>query len=93
MGITEKLEAWVPHKLSDQNKKNRREKQRKISLDIIEHVVTSVTGDEKWRLDVNMKQRKLYTARGGTPTPRVKQDLHRKMKMSYVWWDREGVVY
>ena len=40
-----------------------------------------VTGDEKWCLYINMKQRKGWVTPGDTPKPRVKQDLHPKKKM------------
>ncbi|UYV76625.1 hypothetical protein LAZ67_14001499 [Cordylochernes scorpioides] len=35
-----------------------------------------VTGDEKWCLYVNMKQRKEWVASGDTLKPRIKQDFH-----------------
>lgn len=100
MGFTQKLGAWMPHKLSDANKQNRCQT---AAQNLARHRSTSghkerflykiVTGDEKWCLYVNPKHRKEWTAPGDTPKPRVKQDLHPKKIMICVWWDCEGVIY
>ena len=100
IGFTQKLGAWVPHELTEKNKENR----FKIGAQhLARHRATRghkqrflyriVTGDEKWCLYVNMKQRKEWVASGETPNPRVKQDLHPKKTMICVWWDWEGLVH
>ncbi|KAK6027056.1 transposase, partial [Ostertagia ostertagi] len=52
-----------------------------------------ITGDEKWCLYANVKQRKQWICAGDTPTPRVRQDLHPEKIMLCVWWDWEGIVH
>ncbi|KFD70118.1 hypothetical protein M514_17720 [Trichuris suis] len=51
-----------------------------------------ITGDEKWCLYVNMKQRKEWLSPGKDPTPRAKPKLHERKIMPSVWWDCEGVI-
>ena len=88
MGSVEKLGVWVPHELSQNNKKNRLQI---ASQHLARHRATRghkqrflyriVTEDEKWWLYINMKQRKEWVAPGDTPKPRVKPDLHPKKTM------------
>ena len=99
MGFAEKLGVWVPHELSENNKENRLQI---VSLHLSRHRATRghkqrflyqiVTGDEKWCLYINLKQRKEWVAPGDTPKPRVKPDLHPRKIMICVWWDCEGMV-
>lgn len=100
IGFTQKLGAWVPHELTEKNKENRLQI---AAQHLARHRATRghkqrflyriITGDEKWCLYVNMKQRKEWVASGDTPKPRVKQDLYPKKAMICVWWDWEGVVH
>ena len=88
MGFVENLGVWVPHELSKNNKENclqiasqhlachqatRGHKQR--------FLYRIITGNEKWCLYINMKQRKKRVAPGDTPKPRVKPDLHPRKTM------------
>ena len=99
MEFAEKLGVWVPHELSENNKENRLQMASQHSPAIEQHAVTNsalyriVTGDEKWCLYINMKQRKEWVAPGDTPKPRVKPDLHPRKTMICVWWDWEGMVH
>ena len=88
MGFAEKLGVWVPHELSKNNKENCLQI---ASQHLAYHQATRghkqrflyqiVTGDKKWCLYINMKQRKKWVAPGDTPEPRVKPDLHPKKTM------------
>ena len=100
MEFAEKSGVWVPHELSENNKENRLQ----IAFQhLARHEATRghkqrflyriVTGDEKWCLYINMKQRKEWVAPGDTPKPRVKPDLHPRKTMICVWWDWEGMVH
>ena len=92
MGFVEKLGVWVPHELSENNKENRLQI---ASQHLACHRATRnhkqcflyriITGDEKWCLYINMKQRKEWVAPGDTPKPRVKPDLHPRKTMICVW--------
>ncbi|KFD45610.1 hypothetical protein M513_13515 [Trichuris suis] len=52
-----------------------------------------ITGDEKWCLYVNMKQRKEWLSPGKDPTPRAKPKLHERKTMLSLWWDFEDVIH
>lgn len=100
MGKVQKLGAWVPHALSQNNKdcrviacasllaRHRLARQQHQSF-----LSRIITGDEKWCLYVNFKQRKEWLSPDKQATPRVKQDLHPRKTMLCVWWNQEGVVY
>ena len=83
MGFTQKLGGWVPHELTQ------KQKDKRLSIaaqNLARHQGTHghrqrflyriVTGDEKWCLYVNMKQRKEWVSPGEKPKPRIKKDLH-----------------
>ena len=77
IGFAKKLGVWVPHELSKNNKENRLQI---ASQQLACHQTTRghkqhflyqiVTGDEKWCLYINMKQRKDWVPLGDMP------DLH-----------------
>ena len=100
MGKVQKCGAWVPHALSDNNKNQR----ATISAGLLaRHRSTHghkqrflyriVTGDEKWCLYINMKQRKEWLSPSKQVTPRVKQDHHPCKMMLCVWLDWEGIIH
>ncbi|UYV73948.1 hypothetical protein LAZ67_11001559 [Cordylochernes scorpioides] len=100
IGFSQKLEAWVPHELNETNKENRLQI---AAQHLARHQSTRghkqrflyriVTGDEKWCLYVNMKQRKEWMAPGDTPKPRIKQDLDPQKAMICELRDFEGCVH
>ncbi len=100
MGKVQKLGSWVPHQLDDRNKNQR----ITISASLLarhrqalnEHqsfLKRIITGDEKWCMYVNMKQRKGWVSPNKQATPRVKPELHPQKTMLSVWWDWEGVIH
>jgi len=52
-----------------------------------------VTGDEKWCVYINMKQRKELLRPKKQATPRAKQELNPWKTMLCVWWDWEGIIH
>ena len=100
MGFVKKLGVWVPHELSENNKQNRLQIasqhltcHRAIRSYKQRFLYRIVTGDEKWCLYINMKQRKEWVAPGDMSKLRVKPDLHPRKTMICVWWDWEGMVH
>ena len=100
MGFAEKLGVWVPHALSENNKEyhlqiaSQHLAHHQATRDHKHHFLFQImTGDEKWCLYINMKQRKEWVAPGDTPKPRVKPHLHPKKTIICVWWDWEGMVH
>ena len=95
-GICRKIGSLDSHKLSENNKENRLQI---ASQHLARHRATRghkqrflyriVTGDEKWCLYINMKQRKEWD----TSKPRVKPNLHPRKTMICIWWDWEGMVH
>ncbi|XP_014614921.1 PREDICTED: histone-lysine N-methyltransferase SETMAR-like, partial [Polistes canadensis] len=87
IGFTKKLETWMPHELNENNKESRLQIS---SQHLARHRATHghkqrflyriVTGDEKWCLYINMKQRKEWVAPGDTPKPRVKPHVTQVVK-------------
>jgi histone-lysine N-methyltransferase SETMAR len=100
MGKVQKLGSWVPHELN-QNNKNQRvtacasllARHRQAAAEHRPFLSLIVTGDEKWCLYVNMKQRKEWVDKEQQANPRVKQDLHPRKTMLCVWWGKEGIIY
>ena len=90
----------MPHELSKNNKKNHLQIvsqhlacHRATRSHIQRFLYRIITGDEKWCLYINMKQRKEWVAPGDMPNQRVKPDLHPRKTMICIWWDWEGMVY
>lgn len=100
MGKVQRLGAWVPHELNERQ----REKRLTVAAQhLARHRGTRghkerflyriVTGDEKWCLYVNLRQRKEWMSPGELPKPRIKSDLHPKKTMICVFWDWEGMIH
>jgi hypothetical protein len=100
MGKVQKLGVWVPQILTQDNKNQcvaicasllahhrLARQQHKSFLSCI------VTGDEKWCLYVNFKQRKEWLSPDRQATPRPKPDLHPRMTMLCIWWDLDGIIH
>ena len=100
IGFAKKLKVWVSHELSENNKENclqiasQHPTCHRATHSHKQHFLYQiVTGDEKWCLYINIKQRKEWIAPGDTPKPRVKPDLHPRKTMICIWWDWEGMVH
>ena len=100
MGKVQKLGVWVPYVLSENNKNQRvticasllarhrlaRQQHRPFLSQI-------VTGDEKWCLYINIKNRKEWLSPNEQATPRAKGGTHPRKVMLCIWWGKEGVIY
>uniref|UniRef100_A0A1I7X1C4 HTH_48 domain-containing protein n=1 Tax=Heterorhabditis bacteriophora TaxID=37862 RepID=A0A1I7X1C4_HETBA len=100
MGKGQKCGAWVPHALSDNDKNQRATicagllaRHRSTYGHKQRFLYRIVTGDKKWCLYINMKQRKEWLSSGKQAIPRVKQDVHPRKTMFRVWWDWEGILH
>ena len=83
MKKVQKCGVWVSHALSDNNKNQR----AIISAGLLarhrstyghneQFLYAIVTSDEKWCLNINIKQRKKWLSPNKKATSRVKQDVH-----------------
>jgi transposase len=98
MGKVQKLGVCAPHILTQANKNQRvaicasllachpLARQHQSFLSRI------VTGNEKWCLYVNFKQRKEWLSPEKKPTPRTKPDLLPRKTMLCIWWDMERII-
>jgi [histone H3]-lysine36 N-dimethyltransferase SETMAR len=100
MGKVRKYGAWLPHVLNESNKNLRctisaglLARHRSTQGHKQQFLYRIVTGDEKWCLYVNMKQRKEWLSPDKQATPRVKQDPHPRKMMLCVWWDWIGIIH
>jgi hypothetical protein len=100
MGKVQKLGVWVQHILAQDNKNQHiaicasllachclARHQHQSFLSCI------VTGDEKWCLYVNFKQRKEWLSPDKQATPRAKTHLHSRKTMLCIRWDMEGIIH
>ena len=95
MGKVSKLNYWVPHKLSDNNRQRRLD--ACISLLSKERTTdwldTIVTGDEKWCLYANVVRKRSWVDKGTPAQAQPRPEIHQKKLMLCVWWDVSGVIY
>lgn len=95
IGKVPKLGTWVPHLLTDCDRKRRTE----VCLSLLSFsrttawLETILTGDEKWVLYVNVKRKHQWIDKEKTAEREVKRDLHPQKIMLCVWWDCKGVVW
>ena len=86
---------WVPKELSTHHIQQRLSiaspnlLRNKIELFI--HRI--ITGEEKWILYVNVKNRKQWLSKGQAPQQVVKQGISASKVTLCIWWDSIGVIY
>lgn len=90
-----KKSAWVPHQLTEANKRVRYE----ICLEnyrlneecsMVEDIVTC---DEKWVFYQNPKMRTEWSPVGAIPQNVPKRELHPQKKLISIWYDCRGIIY
>ena len=52
-----------------------------------------VTGDEKWIVYFNIKNKRQWLDPGQTPIPTPKNKTHAKKILLCVWWDIKGIIH
>ncbi|PIC48334.1 hypothetical protein B9Z55_007346 [Caenorhabditis nigoni] len=95
LGKSVRCGKWVPHELSEANKKKRVE----VANDLLRRSKNRgffhsiLTSDEKW-IQYDCSERKhQWLSPGETPKPTPKPDIHGKKVMICVWWNTRGLVY
>jgi histone-lysine N-methyltransferase SETMAR len=95
IGKVSKLGSWVPHSLTQNDLDTRANTcslllSRSRRFDWLDQIVT---GDEKWCLYVNPRNKRQWLDEDQMPEPTPKGELHPKKVMISVWWDIHGVIY
>lgn len=95
IGKVSKIDQWVPHELTDFDRKRRLDAATTLlSFRRTNNWLKSiVTGDEKWCLYVNMKRRRSWVNKGAPPQKMPKPERHQEKVMLSVWWDHIGVIH
>ena len=95
LGLVSKLGQWLPHDLTEYQKKKRAEVSDQLYFLHRTHnwLDYLITGDEKWCLYVNVKRRRQWIKHGQRPKPTPKAGLHPKKRMLCIWWCVKGVIY
>ena len=95
LGYVNRLDVWVPHKLSEKNLLDR----TSTCDSLLKHnenfpfLKQIVMGDEKWILYNNVEWKRSWGKRNEPPPTTPKSGLHPKKVMLCIWWDWKGVLY
>lgn len=95
LGKVPKLGKWVPHELSESNRKSRVDicsslHSRELISPFLDRLVT---GDEKWIFYRNVKRRKQWLGKREKAQPQPRRELHGKKVLLSIWWDCKGVIH
>lgn len=95
LGFTCKLDKWVPHQLSEQNKLKRVEictrlLERNRNDPFLDRIITC---DEKWVYFDNITRRKSWSLKGDPPQSIAKRGLTHHKVLLCIWWNLRGIVY
>ena len=95
VGKVKKLEKWVPHELTDMNKKNRMIiahslLNRQRSEDFLDRLITC---DEKWILYDNRRRPAQWLDKDEPVKHIPKPALHSRKTMVTVWWTAREVIH
>lgn len=95
IGKTKKLDKWVPHELTEQQKNRRLEIASSLVLrnkndPFLERIITC---DEKWILYDNRRRSAQWLDRDQQPQHFPKPALHQKKVMVTVWWCAAGLIH
>lgn len=90
-----KLDKWVPHKLTEENKITRLTIANSLiarnkAEPIIDRIITC---DEKWIEYDNSRRSGQWVERGKPGGTMPKKDLHPKKILITVWWTARGIVH
>jgi histone-lysine N-methyltransferase SETMAR len=95
IGKVKKLDRWVPHELSERQKRNRFEAclsllSRHKAQPFLHRIVTC---DEKWIFYDNRKRSAQWLDEDEAPKHSPKPNIHQKKLMVTVWWSSAGIIH
>lgn len=95
IGFVNKLDKWVPHRLTPENKFMRLSICTSLLArnDLDPFTDRIVTCDEKWVLHDNNQRSRQWVPRGKDPGTTAKLDLHPKRLLMTVWWNSRGIIH
>lgn len=97
MGKVCKFSQWVPHNLSDADRRRRADIVAQLlsssSINTTSWLESIITGDEKWVLYTNVIRRRSWVDKGEPAEKQPKAGLHPKKIMLCIWWDCKGIIH
>lgn len=95
MGLTSKLDVWVPHVLTERNLCLRVDAcdsllKRQENDPFLKRIIT---GDKKWVVYNNVKRKRSWSRKDEPAQSVSKANIHQKKVMLSVWWDVKGIVF
>ncbi|GFU67449.1 histone-lysine N-methyltransferase SETMAR [Trichonephila clavipes] len=95
LGVSSKLDVWVPHVLTERNLCRR--------IDVCNSLFKRhendrflkciITGDEKWVVYNNVKNKRPWSKKDEPAQTISKADIHQKKVMPSAWWDFKAIVF
>uniref|UniRef100_A0A5S6R3X4 HTH_48 domain-containing protein n=1 Tax=Trichuris muris TaxID=70415 RepID=A0A5S6R3X4_TRIMR len=95
MGKVKKLEKWVPHELTDQQKLMRQQMASSLLIrnEMEPFLDRIVTCDEKWILYDNRKRSGQWLDADACPNQVARPNIQQKKIMVTVWWSMGGIIH
>ncbi|XP_017062383.1 histone-lysine N-methyltransferase SETMAR-like [Drosophila ficusphila] len=95
LGVTKKLDVWVPHELTRKNIFDRIDAcESLLNRNKIDPFLKSmVTGDEKWVTYDNVRRKTVVVERGEAAQMVAKPGLTDRKVLLCVWWDWQGIIH
>ena len=95
IGKTKKMQKWVPHDLTDDQKRNRFHTSSNLLVrfnnePFLDRIITC---DEKWIMYDNRKRGYVWVDKHAPPTTFPKPNLHPQKVLLSVWWCCNGVIH
>ncbi|XP_049818722.1 histone-lysine N-methyltransferase SETMAR-like [Aethina tumida] len=87
LGLSSKLDVWVPHVLTEKNLCRRIDVCDSLRNENDPFLKRIITGDEKWVVYNNVKRKRSWSKKDEPAQTISKADIHQKKVMLSVWWD------
>nr|CDJ98307.1 Transposase domain containing protein [Haemonchus contortus] len=94
LGLVERLDVWVPHKLSERNPSAVSVRNSLLKRKGTEPFLKRmVAGDEKWILYNNVERKRSWSLPSQPPRTTPEAKIHVVKVMLCCWWDCKGTIY
>ncbi|XP_035725547.1 histone-lysine N-methyltransferase SETMAR-like [Vespa mandarinia] len=95
LGLTSKLDIWVPHVLTERNLCRRVDVcdsflKRHENDPFLKRIITE---DEKWIVYNNVKRKRSWSKKDEPAQSISKANIHQRKIILSIWWDFKGIVF